>query len=130
SFVLFLIIFMWTPPHFWALALFKSGDYRSAGVPMLPVVAGETNTRHQILVYSVLLAPIGVAPHLLGYASPVYGAASAVLGAIFVMLAADIWRKRDGDVARQACIRLFKFSIFYLFMLFALLLGESLIAGA
>nr|WP_319386056.1 heme o synthase [uncultured Roseibium sp.] len=129
SFVLFLIIFMWTPPHFWALALFKSGDYRSAGVPMLPVVAGETKTRHQILIYSVLLAPIGVAPYLLGYASPVYGVASAVLGAAFVALAADVWRKRDGDIARHACVRLFKFSIFYLFMLFALLLGESLMAG-
>ena len=97
---------------------------------MLPVVAGETNTRHQILIYSVLLAPIGVTPYLLGFASPVYGVASALLGAVFVTLAADVWRKREGDIARQACVRLFKFSIFYLFMLFALLLGESLIAGA
>jgi len=129
SFVLFLIIFMWTPPHFWALSLFKSGDYRDAGVPMLPVVAGETNTRHQILAYSLLLAPIGVAPYLLGYASPVYGVAAALLGAAFVALAADVWRKREGDVARKACVNLFKFSIFYLFMLFAILLAESLIAG-
>ncbi|PVB63068.1 heme o synthase [Labrenzia sp. 011] len=129
SFVLFLIIFMWTPPHFWALALFKSVDYRAAGVPMLPVVAGETSTRHHILVYSVLLAPVGVAPYLLGFAGPVYGAASALLGLAFLVLAADVWRKRDGDRARQACVRLFKYSIFYLFMLFALLLGESLVAG-
>ncbi|WP_299480411.1 heme o synthase [uncultured Roseibium sp.] len=130
SFVLFLIIFMWTPPHFWALALFKSGDYRAAGVPMLPVVAGETSTRHHILVYSLLLAPIGVAPFLLGFASPVYGAAAAFLGLAFVALAGDVWRKREGDAARQACIRLFKFSIFYLFLLFAILLAESLIVGA
>lgn len=130
SFVLFLIIFMWTPPHFWALALFKSGDYRAAGVPMLPVVAGETSTRHHILVYSILLAPIGVAPYFLGFASPVYGAASAALGVAFVGLAVNVWRKREGDEARKACVRLFKFSIFYLFMLFALLLGESLITGA
>lgn len=129
SFVLFLIIFMWTPPHFWALALFKSVDYRAAGVPMLPVVAGETSTRHHILVYSLLLAPIGVAPYLLGFAGPVYGVAAVLLGLAFVALAADVWRKRDGDVARQACVRLFKYSIFYLFMLFALLLGESLVAG-
>ncbi|XYK82296.1 MAG: heme o synthase [Labrenzia sp.] len=129
SFVLFLIIFMWTPPHFWALALFKKGDYETAGVPMLPVVAGETNTRHQILIYSILLAPIGVAPYFMGYASLFYGVASGLLGLAFVAMAADIWRKREGDVARKACIRLFKFSIFYLFMLFALLLGESLVAG-
>jgi len=130
SFILFLIIFMWTPPHFWALALFKSVDYRAAGVPMLPVVAGETSTRHHILVYSLLLAPVGVAPYFLGFAGPVYGAASALLGMAFVALAADVWRKREGDAARFACIRLFKFSIFYLFLLFALLLGESLVAGA
>jgi len=130
SFVLFLIIFMWTPPHFWALALFKCGDYRAAGVPMLPVVAGETNTRHHILIYSLLLAPVGVAPFLLGFASPVYGAASTVLGLSFVALAADVWRKREGEAARQASLRLFKFSIFYLFLLFALLLAESLVAGA
>jgi len=129
SFVLFLIIFMWTPPHFWALALVKNGDYTAAKVPMMPVVAGETATRHQILLYSLLLAQVGAAPYLLGFASPVYGLASAGLGAVFVALAADLWRKRDGDIARKACMRLFKFSIFYLFMLFALLLGESLIAG-
>ncbi len=129
SFVLFLIIFMWTPPHFWALALFKKGDYETAGVPMLPVVAGETNTRHQILIYSILLAPIGVAPYFMGYASLFYGVSSGFLGLAFVAMAADIWRKREGDVARKACLRLFKFSIFYLFMLFALLLGESLVAG-
>ncbi|MFN3131363.1 heme o synthase [Roseibium sp.] len=129
SFVLFLIIFMWTPPHFWALALFKKGDYETAGVPMLPVVAGETNTRHQILIYSILLAPIGVAPYFMGYASLFYGVASGLLGLAFVAMAVDIWRKREGDVARKACLRLFKFSIFYLFMLFALLLGESLVAG-
>ncbi|MBO9420704.1 MULTISPECIES: heme o synthase [Stappiaceae] len=129
SFVLFLIIFMWTPPHFWALALFKKGDYETAGVPMLPVVAGETNTRHQILIYSILLAPVGVAPYFMGYASLFYGVASGLLGLAFVAMAADIWRKREGDVARKACLRLFKFSIFYLFMLFALLLGESLVAG-
>jgi len=127
SFVLFLIIFMWTPPHFWALALFKKGDYETAGVPMLPVTHGETVTRHNIVAYSVLLAPIGVAPYFLGYASPVYGLLSAALGLAFVALAADVWRKRDGEVARTACIRLFKFSLYYLFALFAALFVESMI---
>ncbi|WP_428688147.1 heme o synthase [Roseibium sp.] len=129
SFVLFGIIFMWTPPHFWALALVKNSDYKAAKIPMLPVVAGETVTRHHILVYSVLLAPVGVAPYLLGFASLFYGVASALLGLTFVALAFDVWRKREGDPAKAACWRLFKFSIFYLFMLFALLLGESLVGG-
>ena len=129
SLVLFLIIFMWTPPHFWALALFKSGDYRKAGVPMLPVVAGETVTRHNILAYSLLLAPLAVAPYFLGYASIVYGLASAALGTAFVGLAVQVWRRREGEAARTAAVRLFKFSILYLFLLFALLLGESLVAG-
>ncbi|MBO0345890.1 heme o synthase [Roseibium limicola] len=129
SAVLFMIIFMWTPPHFWALALFKCGDYRAAGVPMLPVVAGETATRHQILIYSILLAPIGVAPYLLGFAGVFYGAASATLGAIFLVLAADVWRNREGDAARKSAVRLFTFSLFYLFLVFALLLAESLISG-
>ncbi|MTI42947.1 protoheme IX farnesyltransferase [Roseibium hamelinense] len=128
SFVLFLIIFMWTPPHFWALALFKKGDYETAGVPMLPVVSGETSTRHQILVYSILLAPIGISPYLLGYASPFYGIASAGLGAAFVWLSFDVWRLREGDAARRATLRLFKYSIYFLFLLFALLFVES-IAG-
>ncbi|MBO6755245.1 MAG: protoheme IX farnesyltransferase [Roseibium sp.] len=127
SLVLFLIIFMWTPPHFWALALFKKGDYETAGVPMLPVTSGEESTRHHILVYSLLLAPIGVAPFLFGYASIAYGVISMGLGAAFVALAYDVWRKRSGDVARTASIRLFKFSIYYLFLLFAVLFLESIL---
>ncbi|WP_346910875.1 heme o synthase [uncultured Roseibium sp.] len=128
SLVLFLIIFMWTPPHFWALALFKSGDYRAAGIPMMPVVAGESSTRTQILAYAVILAPIVVSPYLLGFASPVYGAVSSVLSAVFVALAFNVWRKREGDAARKAAVRLFSYSILYLFLIFALLLGENLLA--
>lgn len=128
SVILFLIIFMWTPPHFWALALFKSGDYRAAGIPMMPVVAGESSTRTQILAYAVILAPIVVSPYLLGFASPVYGAVSSVLSAVFVALAFNVWRKREGDAARKAAVRLFSFSILYLFLIFALLLGENLLA--
>ena len=129
SFALFLIIFVWTPPHFWALALVKNGDYQAAKIPMLPVVAGETTTRHHILAYSLLLAPVGIAPYFLGFASPVYGAVSAMSGVAFIALATNVWTKREGDQARIACMRLFKFSIFYLFVLFALLLGESLVTG-
>jgi len=128
SLILFLIIFMWTPPHFWALALFKSGDYRAAGIPMMPVVAGEPSTRTQILAYAVILAPIVVSPYLLGFASPVYGGVSAALSAVFVALAFNVWRKREGDAARKASVRLFSYSILYLFLIFALLLGENLLA--
>ncbi|MBD1546073.1 heme o synthase [Roseibium aggregatum] len=127
SLILFLIIFMWTPPHFWALALFKSGDYRAAGIPMMPVVAGESSTRTQILAYAVILAPIVVSPYLLGFAGPVYGGVSSALSAVFVALAFNVWRKREGDAARKAAIRLFSYSILYLFLIFALLLGENLL---
>ncbi|SDT91910.1 heme o synthase [Stappia sp. ES.058] len=129
SVVLFLIIFMWTPPHFWALSLFKRGDYESARIPMLPVVAGEDATRRQILAYSVLLAPVGVAPALLGFASPVYGAIAAILGVAFVWYAGMVFKEREGDAARKAAVQLFKFSLFYLFLVFALLLGDSMFAA-
>lgn len=130
SVLLFLIIFMWTPPHFWALALFKNSDYRAAGIPMMPVVAGETSTRHQILGYSVLLAPLGVAPYLLGYSSLFFGAAATALGIVFLAFAYDVWRKREGDAARKATIRLFSYSILYLFLIFALLLVDRVVVGA
>ncbi|PTW62264.1 protoheme IX farnesyltransferase [Breoghania corrubedonensis] len=130
SIVLFLIIFMWTPPHFWALALFKSADYEAAGVPMLPVVRGAQSTRNHILVYSLLLAPVGLTPTLIGLAGPVYGVAAMALGAVFVWLAVDVWRRREGPLATRAAVRLFLFSIFYLFALFALLLAERLVTLA
>ena len=126
SIVLFLIIFMWTPPHFWALALFKSDDYARAGIPMLPVVAGKAATRRQILLYSLVLAPIGVTPWLLGFASPVYGALSGLLGLTFVVLAARVYRMSDDDRVMAPAKRLFAYSILYLFMIFAMLLVERL----
>jgi protoheme IX farnesyltransferase len=122
--VLFLIIFLWTPPHFWALALIKSRDYARAGVPMLPVVAGERATRRQILAYSLVLVPVGALPCLLGFAGPLYAAAAVGLGLPFVGLAAMIAGARDGDT--KAAGRLFGFSILYLFLLFAALLVERL----
>ena len=122
----FLIIFIWTPPHFWALALVKSKDYARAGVPMLPVVAGEIETRRQILIYACLLMPIGMSPSLLGYVGPVYLAISTSFGAVMVWLAYDLFRKREGEAARKASYRLFGISIIYLFVLFVALLVEEI----
>ncbi|MFC3678054.1 heme o synthase [Ferrovibrio xuzhouensis] len=118
--LLFAIIFMWTPPHFWALALYRSDDYARAGVPMLPVVAGDRETRRQILIYSLLLVPLSLAPWALGLAGPLYGGMAAVLGAGFLLLAWRIWRSRDERPAKH----MFAYSILYLFLLFALLLAE------
>ena len=124
SIILFLIIFMWTPPHFWALALFKSDDYKRAGIPMMPVVSGQAETRKQILIYSILLAPIGMLPAILGFASFAYGIASAALGVGFVILAIRVYRMEDSDATMLPAKRLFGFSILYLFLLFAMLLVE------
>jgi protoheme IX farnesyltransferase len=124
SIVLFLIIFFWTPPHFWALALVKHDDYARAGVPMLPVVAGEAETRRHIVIYSLILVPLGVAPAFLGFAGTFYGVASTLLGAAFLVLAVDVYRLREGAAAIRAAHRMFGYSILYLFLLFALLLAE------
>jgi len=118
--LLFAIIFMWTPPHFWALALYRSDDYARAGVPMLPVVSGDRETRRQILIYSLLLVPLTLAPWALGLAGPLYGGTAAVLGAVFLLLAWRIWRGHDDRPAKH----MFAYSILYLFLLFALLLAE------
>ena len=127
SLALFMITFTWTPPHFWALALVKNGDYQDAGIPMLPVVAGETTTRHQIVLYSLLLLPVGMAPYFLGFASIFYGVGSALLGLVFLAYAVRVWRIREGDAAKKACMSLFKFSLFYLMLIFAGLLAENMI---
>jgi heme o synthase len=124
--VLFAIIFIWTPPHFWALALLKSGDYAKAGIPMMPNVAGPDSTRRQILAYSVLLAPLGVLPYLLSFGGLAYGIASVALGLAFLWFAWQVFRLREGAAADQAAGRLFGFSILYLFLLFAILLVEQL----
>jgi protoheme IX farnesyltransferase len=118
SISLFLIIFMWTPPHFWALALFRAGEYAKAGVPMLPVVAGRRETKRHILVYSALLVPLGTLPSLLGVTGYVCAAASVVLGLVFLAGAVAVWRE-DGDRAAKA---LFGYSILYLFLLYALIM--------
>jgi protoheme IX farnesyltransferase len=117
---LFLIIFLWTPPHFWALALNRTDDYARAGVPMLPVVAGRAATTRQILIYSGLLALASELPWVMGFAGAVYGAIAAICGALFLLLAVQLNRSIEAD--RRAAHRLFVFSIFYLFVLFAALL--------
>jgi protoheme IX farnesyltransferase len=115
--VLFLLIFMWTPPHFWALALYRTGDYARAGVPMLPVVAGARATKLQMLVYTVALLPVALAPWYLGMTGPLYGVAALVLGLLFVAAAVAVWF----DAGERSARRMFGFSILYLFLLFAMI---------
>lgn len=125
SIILFAIIFIWTPPHFWALALFKAKDYGDVGVPMMPNVSGNRSTQHQILAYSILLAPLGVAPYFLGFAGITYGVASAVLGAVFLWFAYACWKMPSEDEKMVQAKKLFGFSIFYLFALFAILIAQA-----
>lgn len=123
--LLFLVIFFWTPPHFWALSLLRADDYARAGIPMLPVVSGERETRRQILIYSIVLAPIGAAPWLLGYAGLLYGASSVLGGALMIALSVRLYRAAKKPAIEQTAKQLFAFSILYLFVLFAVLLVEQ-----
>jgi protoheme IX farnesyltransferase len=111
------LIFLWTPPHFWALALFRAGDYAKAGVPMLPVVRGGAETRRQILLYTIALWPASLAPALMGVASWAYGAAAVALSLVFTSLAIRMLP----DPSARACKKTFGFSLLYLFAIFALL---------
>jgi heme o synthase len=128
SVVLFLLIFMWTPPHFWALALYRSRDYERAGVPMLPVVAGADATRRQIVIYTALLVPLALVPAFIGLGGPFYLLIAIGLGAVFLALALNVYRVREGRAADRAAKQLFAFSILYLFGLFAALLAERSLA--
>ncbi len=119
------IIFMWTPPHFWALALFRNDDYRRANVPMLPVVAGKRATRRHILAYAFLLVPLGLAPSALGMAGPLYLACAAGIGAMLLWRTEGVMLEHD-EVREPAARRLFTVTIFYLFCLFAALIAEHL----
>jgi len=124
--VLFLIVFLWTPPHFWALSLYRAEDYARAGVPMLPVVAGAAETRRQILRYTLVLAPVGVAPWLLGYAGALYGSTAVLAGGAMVALALRVRAEARGYAASK---QMFGFSILYLFLLFAMLLADRMAGG-
>ena len=120
------IIFMWTPPHFWALSLWRSQDYARAGVPMLPVVKGKPHTRLQILLYTLVLVPLGVAPAALGFGGALYLAASASIGLWFLWEAVAVYRETD-ETKEPAAHRLFGVSLLYLTALFATLIAEKLI---
>ena len=128
SIVLFMIIFLWTPPHFWALALFKSGDYERAGIPMLPNVAGEAATKRQIFAYSIPLAAVGMAPWAMGFAGPLYGIVAAALGAGFVWYAYRVLRMPQSDRAMKPAKQLFGFSLLYLFGIFAVLMADIMLS--
>jgi heme o synthase len=119
---LFAIIFFWTPPHFWALSLYRVDDYAAAGVPMLPVVAGPRETKRQMLLYTLVLWPVGVAPWLLGIAGAFYGIGSLTLNALFTASAIRVCRDRSERSARQ----MFAFSLLYLFLIFSLLLFDRI----
>ncbi len=141
SVLLFMIIFIWTPPHFWALALYKTGDYEKVGIPMMPNVRGPKSTRNQILAYSVLLATIAITPIFTGLAGPIFALFSVVLNMAFLALAFKVWRSRAGEIADsadeaslyavaagdRAARNLFAFSIIYLFAMFGVLAAESLL---
>jgi protoheme IX farnesyltransferase len=121
---LFAIIFMWTPPHFWALALVKARDYERVGVPMMPNVKGAAHTRLEILIYSLLLAPLGLVPWFTGAGGLLYGLAALVLGAGLYLHAGRVYIHRDGAEANKRAMALFGYSILYLFALFGLLVVE------
>jgi protoheme IX farnesyltransferase len=127
--LLFAIIFLWTPPHFWALSLFVRSDYAAAGIPMLPVVAGFDNTRRQILLYSLPMAAAAVAPWPLGLAGAVYGISAAVLSFVFLVLAGRVARSRSTEPTEMGAEKhLFAYSVFYLFALFAVLVADAWLA--
>jgi protoheme IX farnesyltransferase len=130
SISLFLIIFMWTPPHFWALALFREDDYAKAGVPMLPNVAGRNETRKQILIYTLMLLPLTFLPALFGVSGILYVTGVALLSALFLYYAVNVYRLREGAAADRACKKLFGFSILWLFLVFALIPVERLLGVA
>lgn len=125
SIVLFAIIFLWTPPHFWALALVKAGDYARAGIPMMPNVAGPASTRRQIVAYSLVMAPVAVLPALMGFGGLLYLVVSVSTGLAMIALALRVHRRTEGEAATKAAYSLFGFSIVYLFTLFAVLLAEN-----
>jgi protoheme IX farnesyltransferase len=129
--ILFAIIFMWTPPHFWALSLWAHGDYARAKVPMLPVTAGARETRRQILLYTAALVPLTLAPWFVGFSGPAYAAAAAILGAVFLWHALRVLREAQDETGRSlandaAAKAAFRYSLYYLFVLFAALALDRL----
>jgi protoheme IX farnesyltransferase len=131
--LMFALIFMWTPPHFWALALYRNEDYTRAGVPMLPVTAGPRVTRRQIFVYTLILAPVALAPAFSSIGGPVYLAGALILNGLLVRGAWQLWRRSEVEAERDGYLRekrFFGLSIVYLFLHFFLLLVEAVLRGA
>ena len=127
--LLFAIIFLWTPPHFWALSLFVRSDYAAAGIPMLPVVAGPQATRRQIFIYSLPMAVAAVAPWPLGLSGPIYGICAAILSFVFLVLAGRVLANRATEPAAMGAEKqLFAYSVFYLFALFTVLVADRFLA--
>jgi protoheme IX farnesyltransferase len=124
--LLFAIIFLWTPPHFWALSLYRTDDFVRAKLPMLPVVAGPDATRLQIFLYTIVLIAVAIAPWPLGYFDRAYGIVATVAGGAMLWFAVQVYRQRRGAAAEVAARNLFSFSIVYLFVLFATLLIDAL----
>ena len=129
SIALFLLIFLWTPPHFWALTLYRCDDYRRAGVPMLPVVAGARETKRQMLIYTVLLVPVALVPTLLGTVGWLYGVVALGLSLAFIGHAAQVWRSPDDERGHSSARRMFRFSLLYLAGLFAALPVDRILIG-
>lgn len=130
SLLLFLIIFLWTPPHFWALALLKSDDYKKAGIPMLPVIAGRAATRRQIFIYSLFYTISAQFPWMAGNAGNIYAAIALATSAVFLLLSWRIVVNEDGPLLDQSCKHLFAYSILHLFILFAAILAEAAFIGS
>jgi protoheme IX farnesyltransferase len=126
---LFLLIFLWTPPHFWALALYRSDDYRRAGVPMLPVVSGPRETKRQMLLYTLVLVPVALAPTLLGAVGWVYGGVALAFSLAFIGQAVAVWRTPDDGSDHGPARRMFRFSLLYLAVLFAALPLDRMLVG-
>ena len=125
SLVLFAIIFIWTPPHFWALALVKAGEYAKAGIPMMPNVAGPLSTRRQIIGYSLLLAPLGLVPVALGFGGVLYAVVAALGGLGMIAFSIQVYRHREGEAEKRSAMGMFAYSILYLFLIFSALLAEQ-----
>ena len=125
--ILFLIIFLWTPSHFWALSLYKSSDYKKAKIPMLPIISGTKTTKLNILVYALMMLPAIIAPYFLNFASELYLTASSVMSAYYVYLCLRLYRSKIASISNKIARRIFIYSIFYLFFIFLILLIDNLL---
>ena len=125
--ILFLIIFLWTPSHFWALSLYKSSDYKKAKIPMLPIISGTKTTKVNILVYALMMLPAIIAPFFLNFAGKFYLAASSVMPAYYVYLSVILYRSKVASISNKIARKIFIYSIFYLFFIFLILLIDNIL---